>query len=245
MLTNGTSGSNSSSSNNGPLGLYAVLAWLKRILKKLLGFSTEHDTSSFSGSHGLLQEFSNWKNGISISGLNSKKTKQKKMSLKPLLVFLVALLGLPMLMSKFVRYIEREQQRKIERIDGHGNGSGINGNTNINNSIITNDVISASQSNKFDPRSLEFARALYDYIPEREEEQASGWKEIKLTRGDLVAILNSMDGWSHCRARDGRVGYVPTNYLEIVKRANKSITIDNTSQEKDGEHLKKSVSKAI
>lgn len=226
MLTNGphslnnNNNNNGINNNNGPLGLYAVLAWLKRILKRLLGLSTDNDSR---GSHSLLQEFSNWKNGIS----NSKNNNGKRLSLKPLLVFLVALIGLPMLMSKFVKYIEKEQKRIHEMNGNINNNNGILNNTTNQNTELIN------RPNKIDPRSLEFARAIYDYIPEREDEQAGGWKELKLSRGDLVAILEKLDGWSHCRTRDGRIGYVPTNYLEIVRRAAKVDTIENSTKEQE------------
>ena len=203
---------NNGNGNNGPLGLYAVLAWLKRILRKLLGLSNGINDSNPNGSTSLLQDFSNWKNGIqsgsnitSKTNTNSQKSKSNRLSLKPLIVFLVTLIGLPVLMSKFVRYIEQQQIQ--QQVNSQSNANITTSNTN---------------SSTIDPRSLEFARATYDYIPEREDEQPNGWKELKVTRGDLVAILNKIDGWSHCRSRDGRIGYIPTNYLEIIKRAESS-----------------------
>lgn len=207
----------------GRLGLYAVLAWLKRILRKLLGLSNRGDKDSIaaiSGSHALLQEFSNWRNGANtLSSSSGKKTggkgKGKGMSLKPLLVFLVALIGLPVVMSKFVRYIE--QQNHIQQGQQQGQQQ------------QPQHIGQPAPGKSIDPKSLAFARAIYDYIPEREDEQANGWKELKLGRGDLVALLDSTDGWSHCRTRDGRIGYAPTSYLEIVKRggASKQQTISD------------------
>lgn len=211
----------SGSNNSGPFGLFALIAWLKKILKKLLGLPTESDkySNGKNGSHVLLQEFMNWKNGLP----NSKTNKNSKsLSLKPLFVFLLALIGLPMFMSKFVRYIEREQKRKHGIIDNNNNNN-TNSSNNGNLQPSNQNGIIENRAN-VDPRSLEFARALYDYIPENDDVQAGGWKEMKLSRGDLVAILNKLDGWSHCRSRDGRVGYVPTNYLEIIKRGDKTIT---------------------
>ena len=227
-------GNGSGGHNNGPLGLYAILAWLKRILKKLLGFSTTSpNDSSISGSHALLQEFSNWKSGL-VSNKASPKSKSTKLSLKPLMVFLLALVGLPVLMSKFVRYIEREQQRRIQGLNGSTNAS-MNAGSNVDTNTATRADNQSVQgrSNRIDPRSLEFARAVYDFIPEREEEQPNGWRELKLARGDLVAILSNIDGWSHCRARDGRVGYVPTHYLEVIKRAEKAGAITDSSAKED------------
>jgi peroxin-13 len=214
-LITDVSKNSSNGSNSGPLGLYAILAWLKRILRRLLGLSPESGNSTISGSHTLIQEFSQWKSKLQ-SGTSSNK-KANKLSLKPLFVFLVALIGLPVLMSKFVRYIEKEQVKRISA----------SGNHNANQNPATGHTINQNNGNnapgKVDPRSLEFARAMYDYIPEREDAQLDDWKELKLSRGDLIAILTKIDGWSYCRARDGRIGYVPTNYLEVIKRAEKSV----------------------
>lgn len=213
IADNGLNSNPGSNSSNSSLGLYAVLSWIKRIVKKILGFST--NSSSKSGSHSLLQEFNQWKNKLQSSNNVPSKKKNNLLSLKPLFVFLIALVGLPVLMSKFVRYIEGGQQKRLNSFENQQNPK--------NSTINTNSGLNTTMKSKVDPRSLEFARSLYDYIPETEDERQDGWKELKLSRGDLVAILNHVDGWSHCRARDGRFGYVPTNYLEIIKRAEKAI----------------------
>lgn len=205
LIRNGAS--NENTSPNGPLGLFALFAWLKRLLKRLLGFSTRSDNSS---ALSLLNEFYAWKNGIQSTEKSPAKHKNS-LSLKPLLVFLVALVGLPVVMSKFIKYIEKHNQRL----------QGVNASISH---VAINPTTSSSFQNKLDPKSLEFARAVYDYIPEREDEQSNGWKELKLLRGNLVAILNNVDGWSNCRTRDGRVGYVPTSYLEIIKKGGKKNT---------------------
>lgn len=212
LLGDGSTASNAGAghNNNGPLGLFAVLAWLKKVLKKLLGLSSDSGSASIGGSYSLLQEFKNLKNKTLPSNDKQNRQGNKKLSLKPLFVFLVALIGLPVVMSKFVRYIEQQQQTQQQhRLDTHENRA-----SNAASGI-------PATAGKIDPRTLEFARAIYDYIPETQHEQVGGWNELKLSRGDLVAILTDVDGWSHCRARDGRVGYVPTNYLEIIKRGEK------------------------
>lgn len=196
-------GSDNGSSPRGPLGIFALLTWLKRLLKRLFGFSSRRENSA----HTLLREFSAWRNGIHHKDQTRKKQKNG-LNLKPLLVFLVALIGLPVVMSKFVRYIEQYNQR----------AQSINGTQRLNS---INGIQGVYPNVEIDPKSLEFARAIYDYIPEREDENPNGWKELKLLRGNLVAILNDIDGWSNCRTRDGRVGYVPTSYLEVVKRGQK------------------------
>ncbi|AWU78096.1 uncharacterized protein C5L36_0E01590 [Pichia kudriavzevii] len=222
-FVDGTSGSNS---NRGPLGIYALLSWLKRLIKKILGFSSS--PSSRNGSRNLLEEFTNWRSGIQAGSTNPQNNGKNKLSLKPLFAFLIALVGMPVLMSKFVRYIERHQREKIK-----GAGINFNGNSSQKNADVN------TPNGRIDPRSLEFARATYDYIPEREDEQAGGWKELKLSRGDLVAIISKVDGWSHCRSRDGRVGFVPTNYLEIIKRPERGKPVTKEKNDAKTEQLVK------
>ena len=48
--------------------------------------------------------------------------------------------------------------------------------------------------------------------------------DLEVKKGDLVAVLSKSDPmgnaseWWRCRARDGRVGYLPGVYLEAIKR---------------------------
>ena len=67
---------------------------------------------------------------------------------------------------------------------------------------------------------------LYDYRPElpRGQQRTEGI-DLKVRKGDLVAVLAKTDPagmpseWWRCRARDGRVGYLPGVYLEVVRRS--------------------------
>ena len=64
-----------------------------------------------------------------------------------------------------------------------------------------------------DPKKLDFYQALYDFAP-----QDPGI-EMPLKKGDIVAILQKLDGgWWRARKRDGSMGFVPGNYLDIIPR---------------------------
>ncbi|KAH2206065.1 hypothetical protein KXV88_007236 [Aspergillus fumigatus] len=72
-----------------------------------------------------------------------------------------------------------------------------------------------------DPSKLDFCRVLYDYTPESQE---SAGIDLAVKKGDIVAVLSKTDPmgnaseWWRCRARDGRVGYLPGPYLETIQR---------------------------
>lgn len=80
--------------------------------------------------------------------------------------------------------------------------------------------IDTTRKTTIDPSKLEFARLMWDYLP------IAVVPEIDITvyKGELVAILAKDDplgnpsDWWRCRTRDGRYGYLPSTYLEVVRR---------------------------
>ncbi|KAK4937432.1 hypothetical protein LTR28_009839 [Elasticomyces elasticus] len=78
------------------------------------------------------------------------------------------------------------------------------------------------QSQPLDPTKLEFCRVLYDFTPEANN--AVQGVDLEVRKGDLVAVLGKSDPlgnpseWWRCRARDGRMGYLPSPYLEPIQR---------------------------
>lgn len=79
----------------------------------------------------------------------------------------------------------------------------------------------ANLASGLDPSKLDFARLLYDF-------SGASSAELSVRAGDLVAILsrsgpnNEPSEWWYCRTRDGRLGYLPSNYIEILKRPSNS-----------------------
>ena len=73
-----------------------------------------------------------------------------------------------------------------------------------------------------DPSKLDFCRVLYDFTPE--SGAAVQGVDLEVKKGDLVAVLSKSDPmgnpseWWRCRARDGRMGYLPGVYLEVARR---------------------------
>ncbi|ANZ75596.1 BA75_02090T0 [Komagataella pastoris] len=174
------------------LGIYTVINWLKRIMAKLMGVKNKLTPDEFRKfQEKQIKKLSNSNNN---TGGPNKNTN--KLSLKPLLLFLAAVVGFPYLLKKLIAHLAQTSQ--------------------MNGNFITN---GGSVQGNIDPAKLEFARALYDFNPENEE------MELKLTRGELIAILsktepnsNQESTWWKCRSRDGKVGFVPYNYVEIIER---------------------------
>lgn len=121
-------------------------------------------------------------------------------SFKPLLFFLAAVFGMPYLINKLIYSMASQQQQPQVDENGHP--------------ILTDGV----SGQPIDPSKLEFCRALFDFTPENPQ------IELALRKGDLVAIMAKEDPqgkpseWWRVRTRDGRSGYVPSTYVEIIPR---------------------------
>lgn len=72
------------------------------------------------------------------------------------------------------------------------------------------------------PSQLDYCRVLYDFTPDNGA--AVQGVDLAVKKGDLVAVLSKSDPmgnaseWWRCRARDGRMGYLPGVYLAEVKK---------------------------
>ncbi|CAI4218590.1 unnamed protein product [Parascedosporium putredinis] len=122
-----------------------------------------------------------------------------KASRKPLFFFIAAAFGLPYLMSKLIRTLAASQEEEERK------------------------RLAASGEDRLDPSQLEYCRVLYDYVPQTQAGAANG-VDLEVRKGDLVAVLAKTDPfgapseWWRCRTRDARMGYLPSTYLEIVRR---------------------------
>ncbi|SGZ57745.1 CIC11C00000000012 [Sungouiella intermedia] len=177
------------------LGIFALIKFAKKIFYKITGRTFDHgisakEFSKFESKQLKLEDsLRRQQNGLS----------KPRISLKPLLLFLAASIGFPYLLSKAIQKLNQQQQAQQQRRlqDQHNVAPG---------------------SAPFDPESLEFAKALYEFNPENPN------IEIELKPKELVAILSKLDPlgneskWWKVRSRSGKVGYVPLNYLSIIQR---------------------------
>jgi peroxin-13 len=124
-------------------------------------------------------------------------------SKKPFIMFMLAVFGLPYLMGKLIKALARSQEAEQKRLMAENP--------------------QAYGSEPLDPNKLEFCRLLYDFTPDTNMNSVQGL-DLAVKKGDMVAVLSKTDPlgnpseWWRCRARDGRMGYLPGVYLEIIQR---------------------------
>jgi len=120
-----------------------------------------------------------------------------KPSKKPLLIFLLAIFGLPYLMHRLIKQLASrlpptpDQQQLLQQ--------------------------QQQQQPIIDPSKLSFARALHAFATQDPVELALG-------KGEIVAVLSTQDPttgaegeWWRGRTRDGREGWFPRDYVEVIK----------------------------
>ncbi|KAI9765121.1 MAG: Peroxisomal membrane protein PAS20 [Geoglossum simile] len=184
------------------LGIFTLLRWFRTLLAKLTGRPLPADATDLTPSAFAAFE------GRAV--LPDGSPAPPRPSKKPFLVFMLAVVGLPYLMRKFIKAIalsqEGEEQRR--RLAGVGPSG---------EPLSTN-------PQQLDPSKLDFCRVLYDFTPEA----GVAGVDLDVKKGDLVAVLSKSDPlgnpseWWRCRARDARVGYLPCTYLEGIQRGEKN-----------------------
>ena len=172
------------------LGIFAILRWMRSLSAKLTG-------RPLPDAEINAENFISWSSSTAPDG-GAAPPARPKMSKKPLLIFLFAAIGMPYLMSKLIRSLTAKEEQERKRI------------ADLQAQQAAGEVI--------DPQKLEFARAAYDFQPGNEQ------MELALRKGELVAVLAKTDPmgnssqWWRGRSRDGKIGYFPSNYVEVVPR---------------------------
>lgn len=185
------------------LGIFTLLRYLRTLFAKVTGRPPPADATSLTPS-----AFASFQGLSSPSSPNQPPTPSRK----PLLIFLAAVFGLPYLMTKLIRSLAAQSSQN--QTQPYNPVLGPDGQP------LPDDQQPHNQ--RIDPSKLDFCRVLYDYTPENNPPTPGIDLEVK--KGDLVAVLSKSDpmgnasDWWRCRARDGRVGYLPDVYLETVKR---------------------------
>ncbi|KAK9458407.1 Peroxin 13, N-terminal region-domain-containing protein [Dipodascopsis uninucleata] len=194
------------------VGVFALWRFVSSILRRLTGRSSPAPKASDKIN---LREFDKHKrNGPA----GSSGPASSRMSVMPLVIFLVAVFGGPYLMSKLIKSIARshiQDEMKLSDRETAALSSGTLYGPQDEQGASMNDSLI------IDPSKLEFCRALYDFKPENEA------IELGLKKGEIIAIL-SKDSlgegaeheptWWRGRLRNGQMGYFPSNYVEVIKR---------------------------
>lgn len=171
------------------LGLFGLLRWMKEVVT-----GRPSSTSSIQG------EFREFINGKPVQGPMTPPAG--KPSRKPIIIFLLAIFGVPYAMTKLIKILnERAMQQQQAQI-----GPGPLG--------------------PLDPSTLTFARALYPFTPSSPSELALKENEIVAIMGKLdpntgVEVDPRMEvesEWWKGRTREGREGWFPKKWVEILER---------------------------
>lgn len=197
------------------LGIYTLLRWLRTLYAKITGRPPPADATSLTPA-----AFAAFAGGSPASSMTTGPDglPRPKPSKKPFVVFLLAVFGLPYLMSKLIRALAKSQENALQQQQGAAG------------TMTPYDPSAPSRA--LDPAKLDFCKVLYDFPPH--DALANGTfdaaLDLSVKKGDLVAVLDKSDPeaaaqgrdveaeWWRCRARDGRMGYLPKVYLETITR---------------------------
>ncbi|KAH9918630.1 Peroxin 13, N-terminal region-domain-containing protein [Fomitopsis serialis] len=167
------------------LGLFGLVRWLR---DKLTGRT--HDP--------LHSEFKDFVAGRAVQPQGAPAPRASK---KPLIIFLLAVLGVPYLMHRLVRSLVARQQALAEQ-----QGAGLP---------------------PLDPSQLTFARALYPFEAASPAELALRENEIVAIMGKLDPVTGAevdprleVEGseWWKGRTREGREGWFPKKFAQVLER---------------------------
>jgi len=175
----------------GVLGLFGLVRWMRDLLTGRRGVGGE-----------MRGEFRDFINGKPVQGPMPQPPKASK---KPLIFFFLAIFGIPYAMHRLVRILsERAAQQQPP------------------NMLLQN----GSALPPLDPSQLAFARALYPFA-------ASTPSELGLQENEIVAIMGKLDPssgaevdprldveteWWKGRTREGREGWFPRKWVELLER---------------------------
>jgi len=173
------------------LGLFGLVRWMKDLLT---------GRAAGGSAVGMRGEFKEFINGRPVQG--PVPGPPPKASKKPLIIFFLAIFGIPYAMTKLINILAAraaEQQQQQLALSGQS----------------------------LDPSSLTFARALYPFTPSNPTELALKENEIVAIMGKLdpqsgaeVDPRVEVEGseWWKGRTREGRQGWFPTKWVEVLPR---------------------------
>jgi peroxin-13 len=189
------------------LGIFTLMRWIRTLIAKLTGRPPPVDATALTPAS--FARFEGRQNPLPEGG-------PPKPSRKPLFFFLLAAFGLPYVMSKVIRSLAANAEEEERR----------------------RQLVAAQQT--LDPSQLEFCRVLYDFTPATQGQAVVQGVDLEVRKGDLVAVLGKSDPlgnpseWWKCRARDGRIGYLPSTFLELLRKPGAPVAAIKGAPSTDG-----------
>lgn len=200
-------------------GIFTLLRWARTLLAKITGRPPPADAMALTPA--AFAAFQGLSPSTPAGLLPDGSPAPPRPSKKPFIIFLLAVFGLPYLMGKLIKTLARTQE--AEAAKRHQLVLGPDG-------LPLPQQLQPPQQQQqppLDPSKLDFCRVLYDFAPEATTAAGAApvaGIDLAVSKGDLVAVLSKSDPggnpseWWRCRARDGRVGYLPSPYLEGIQR---------------------------
>lgn len=199
------------------LGIYTIMRWARTLIAKITGRPPPADAMSLTPASFARFEGRHGPDGPPGSAAS-------KPSRKPLIFFLLFAFGLPYLMTKMIRSMaathEEEERKRL-------------------------------QAQTIDPAKLEFCRVLWDFSPETRGDAVVSGVDLEVKKGDLVAVLSKTDplgnpsDWWRCRSRDGRMGYLPSTFLELARKPVAAIKATASVDSSRANSLTSSIASAV
>jgi len=198
------------------LGLFGLLKWIKGVLTGE-GFVQNHGATELSA------EFQAFVQRPPGAPAPPPGTVPPKPSKKPIVFFFLAVFGIPFLMHKLIQrlaerappfpvdpaHVQQQQQLLLDPTTNHA--------------ILPN---SSTTTSAVDPTQLRFAHALHPF-------DTTSNVELGLKKGEIVAILGMTDPvtgleseWWRGRTRDGREGWFPRAFVEIIQKKVEDSPVD-------------------
>lgn len=177
------------------LGLFGLVRWMKELITGRPGANAH-----------IRHEFREFVNGKPVQGPLGPpaQSNQPRASKKPLIIFLLAIFGIPYAMTKLIKILQERAQQQAQ------------------NGVL----IPGQPLPPLDPSQLTFARALYQFQP-------SNPTELALKENEILAIVGKLDPrtgmevdprlevdgeWWKGRTREGREGWFPKKWVEVLER---------------------------
>ncbi|KAL2166862.1 hypothetical protein VTG60DRAFT_2070 [Thermothelomyces hinnuleus] len=173
------------------LGIFTLMRWIRTLIAKLTGRPPPADAKALTPA-----SFARFEGRHSPAGEGGPPRPSRK----PLFFFMLAAFGLPYVMSKVIHSLAANAEEEERR----------------------RQLVASQQT--LDPSKLEFCRVLYDFSPATQGPAVVQGVDLEVRKGDLVAVLSKSDPlgnpseWWKCRARDGRIGYLPSTFLEVLRK---------------------------